>query len=143
MINDPDIWLCTTRYQCYERCPRDVKPTDVIIEIRNMAVQAGKMHPGHKKVVDLLKTTGHAVPINDQIRQQRIELGLDKLPPTVYKYKDELDNDLQKMTDNLFIFAQESEEKSSDQASSGSQENAVKAKEVPEKKKSKQNKGGN
>ena len=105
-----------TCYRCYERCPRDVKPTDVIIEIRNMAVQAGKMHPGHKKVVDLLKTTGHAVPINDQIRQQRIELGLDELPPTVYKYKDELDNDLQKMTDNLFIFAQESEEQSSDQA---------------------------
>src|SRR6056297_1670187 len=31
-LEDPDIWLCTTCYQCYERCPRDVRPTDVIID---------------------------------------------------------------------------------------------------------------
>lgn len=102
VINDPDIWLCTTCYQCYERCPRDIKPTDIIIELRNMAVSEGIMSPAHRKTVEFLKTTGHGVPINDQVKKQRKELGLDELPPTIYKYKDEADSELKKMAENLF-----------------------------------------
>ncbi len=89
VLRDPDIWLCTTCYQCYERCPRDVRPTDVIIELRNYATKLGNIHPNHRAVMGYLKSTGHAVPINDQIRKQREELGLDELPPTLYKFKGE------------------------------------------------------
>nr|MDO8084054.1 CoB--CoM heterodisulfide reductase subunit C [Candidatus Sigynarchaeum springense] len=92
VLDDPDIWLCTTCYNCLERCPRDVRPTDVIIELRNMAAKRGNMHPAHKKTVGFLKETGHAVPINDQIRKQRKDLGLDELPPTLYKFKMEGDD---------------------------------------------------
>ncbi|UYP45720.1 hypothetical protein NEF87_002005 [Candidatus Lokiarchaeum ossiferum] len=102
VLEDPDIWLCTTCYQCYIRCPRDVRPTDVIMELRNYAAKAGNLHPVHRAVVGYLKGTGHAVPINDQIRAQRIELGLDELPPTLFKYKNEEDSELKKYADNLF-----------------------------------------
>ena len=102
VLADPDIWLCTTCYQCYERCPRDVRPTDVIIDLRNYAAKLGNIHPLHRKTVELLKTTGHGVPINDQIRKQRVELGLDELPPTLYKYKDEKNSELAKMSKFLF-----------------------------------------
>ncbi len=89
VLEDPDIWLCTTCYSCYERCPRDVRPTDVIIDLRNYASQIGNMHPNHVAVVGYFRKTGHAVPINDAIMEQRKKLGLDPLPPTLFKYKDE------------------------------------------------------
>jgi heterodisulfide reductase subunit C len=101
-LDDPDIWLCTTCYQCYERCPRDVRPTDVIIELRNYATRRGNMSPAHQKTVGFLKQTGHGVPIDDKTRKQRIELGLPELPPTIYKYKDEKNSELVKMAEKLF-----------------------------------------
>ena len=102
VLEDPDIWLCTTCYQCYERCPRDVRPTDVIIELRNYATKLGNISHNHRNVVGYLKKTGHAVPINDQIKKQRVKLGLEEIPPTIYKYKDEDDGDLKKIEKKLF-----------------------------------------
>jgi heterodisulfide reductase subunit C2 len=102
VLEDPDIWLCTTCYNCLERCPRNVRPTDVIMELRNYASKLGNIHPIHRAVVANLKKTGHAVPINDQIRAQRVELGLDELPPTLYKYKDEENSQLKPYSEKLF-----------------------------------------
>ncbi|MHA1791971.1 MAG: CoB--CoM heterodisulfide reductase subunit C [Promethearchaeota archaeon] len=103
VLEDPDIWLCTTCYQCLERCPRDVRPTDVIMELRNYASKLGNVHPNHKKVIEYLKKTGHAVPINDKIREQRKALGLDELPPTLYKYMIEGDDREMKVFEELFF----------------------------------------
>ena len=112
VLEDPDIWLCTTCYQCYERCPRDVRPTDVIIELRNYATKLGNISPNHRAVVGYLKNFGHAVPINDQIRKQRIELGLEELPPTLTKYKEEGDDkDLKKIEEHLFDLPEKKEDK--------------------------------
>ncbi len=102
VLKDPDIWLCTTCYNCYERCPRDVRPTDVIIELRNYASKLGNIHPVHRKVVDYLKATGHAVPINDKIKQMRKELDMEEIPPTLYKFKDEENSDLTRYAKELF-----------------------------------------
>jgi heterodisulfide reductase subunit C len=105
-IHDPDIWLCTTCYQCYERCPRDVRPTDVIIELRNYAAKVGNITPPHLKTIEFLMNTGHGVPINDQVKKQREELGLPPLPPTIYKYKLEGETELTKFSENLFTVAE-------------------------------------
>ena len=103
VLSDPDIWLCTTCYQCYERCPRDVRPTDVIMELRNYATKLGNISPNHRAVVGYLTNYGHAVPINDEIKQRRVELGLDELPPTAFKFKQEGDGkDLKKFEEHLF-----------------------------------------
>ncbi len=103
VLKDPDIWLCTTCYQCYERCPRDVRPTDVIMELRNIATKMGNISPNHRAVVGYLKNTGHAVPINDAVRKQRVELGLDELPPTLFKYKGKKgEEDLKNIRERLF-----------------------------------------
>ena len=102
VLEDPDIWLCTTCYQCYERCPRDVRPTDVIMELRNYATKLGNISPNHRAVVGYLKKFGHAVPINEDIKKQRVELGLEEIPPTIFKYKDEKEGDLKNIENNLF-----------------------------------------
>ncbi len=89
VLESSDIWMCTTCYNCYDRCPRDLKVTDAIIVLRNLASARGFIHKNHRKVVQILAKTGHAVPINDKIQQVRKELGLPKIPPTLAKYPEE------------------------------------------------------
>lgn len=103
VLDDPDIWLCTTCYNCYERCPRDVRPTDVIMELRNYATKRGNISPNHRAVVGYLQNFGHAVPINDEVRKRRVELGLEELPPTAFRFKQEGDDeDLKKFEEYMF-----------------------------------------
>ncbi len=39
------LWLCTTCFTCYAHCPQDVKFTDIMGVLRNMAVERGYVHP--------------------------------------------------------------------------------------------------
>lgn len=91
VLSDKDLWLCTTCFTCLERCPRGVDPTDVIIALRNMAVEAGYMLGQHKYVSSLFVKYGHAVPINEENRKLRASLGLSEIPPTTHKHKKALD----------------------------------------------------
>jgi len=83
IMKSDDLWLCTTCYTCYERCPRGVEIVDVIMSLRNMAVREGNMAPQHKKVAELISTTGHMVNLRDEDKALRKKLGLMEVPPTV------------------------------------------------------------
>jgi heterodisulfide reductase subunit C len=87
VLASPDLWLCATCYTCLERCPREIKVTDAIIIMRNMAVDEGFMLPEHRKASQKLIQTGHAVPIDDANREVRKDLGLEELPPTTHSKK--------------------------------------------------------
>ncbi|HCC32311.1 MAG TPA: heterodisulfide reductase [Clostridiales bacterium] len=39
------IWLCTVCFTCYARCPQDVRFTDVMGVLRELAVERGYVHP--------------------------------------------------------------------------------------------------
>ncbi|MFW9767839.1 MAG: CoB--CoM heterodisulfide reductase subunit C [Candidatus Thorarchaeota archaeon] len=84
VLSSEDLWLCATCYNCLERCPRQIKVTDAIIIMRNMAADEGYMLPEHQNASKKLLQTGHAVPIDDQNRMMRKELGLDEFPPTTH-----------------------------------------------------------
>ena len=84
VLSSPDLWLCATCLTCLERCPRQIKVTDAIIIIRNMAVAEGFMLPQHRKTSQKLLSTGHAVPLDKANRTMRKELGLKEVPPTVH-----------------------------------------------------------
>ena len=114
VLKDPDIWLCTTCYNCYERCPRNVWPTDVIMELRNMATKLGNISPNHRAVVGYLLKTGHAVPINDDKRQQRKDLDLEELPPTLFKFIIEGDGEIKHMKEHFFPLPPENREDEED-----------------------------
>ncbi|MFW9786266.1 MAG: CoB--CoM heterodisulfide reductase subunit C [Candidatus Thorarchaeota archaeon] len=87
VLSSSDLWLCSTCYTCLERCPRQIKITDAIIIMRNMAVDHGFMLPEHKKASLKLISTGHAVPIDEANREIRKDLGLQELPPTTHSNK--------------------------------------------------------
>jgi len=40
MASGPDmLWDCVTCYQCQEHCPQKVKVTDILYELKNMAIE--------------------------------------------------------------------------------------------------------
>ncbi|WP_456486344.1 CoB--CoM heterodisulfide reductase subunit C [Candidatus Alkanophaga liquidiphilum] len=87
LLSADELWLCTTCYTCYERCPRKVKTTDIIRIVRNIAAREGYMADAHKRVAALAIKTGHAVPIDEATREQRRKLGLTEVPPTTQTHE--------------------------------------------------------
>ena len=83
ILPSDDLWMCTTCYTCYERCPRGVEIPDIIFLLRNLAVQEGYMGEAHKNVAKLLVKTGHMVPLNEEYQTIREKLGLKAKPDTV------------------------------------------------------------
>ena len=87
VLDEPDIWLCSTCYTCFERCPRQVPVTDIIIKLRNLATQKGKILAPHKSLTHILINTGHGVPINDKKWSDlRESYDLNPMPPTVHSH---------------------------------------------------------
>ena len=91
LISDDTIWMCTTCYECQERCPRGIKIVDIVKIIRNQAAQAGFMAPAHKMTGSFVIKTGHGVPINDATMALRKSVGLDELPPTTHQFPEALE----------------------------------------------------
>jgi len=46
------IWLCSLCYTCYARCPQNVKFTDIMGVLRDMAVREKYVHPSFVKHID-------------------------------------------------------------------------------------------
>jgi heterodisulfide reductase subunit C len=92
VFDSEDLWKCTTCYECYEKCPRNVKITDIIKATRNVACQMGLIAEAHRKTTLYVYLTGHAVPVNDEIKEVRKKIGLTEIPPTTHKYPDVLED---------------------------------------------------
>jgi heterodisulfide reductase subunit C len=90
LLKSPYIWYCTTCYKCQERCPQGVRNVDTMLKIRTIAIKNGIMLDNHRKVSQLVIKFGHAVPINDEAKQKRKDVGLEDTPPTVHKFGDAL-----------------------------------------------------
>ena len=91
VLKDIDIWLCSTCYYCYERCPRNIPVTDMIIKLRNIAVEEGYILDAHFGLAtNVFLKTGHGVPAdgeaNKKWRDLRESYGLPPLPPTVHMH---------------------------------------------------------
>ena len=91
VLEDIGIWFCSTCYTCYERCPRGIPVTDMIIKLRNIAVEEGFILDSHFGLAnEAFYKTGHGVPANGEANQKwrdlRESYGLPPLPPTVHSY---------------------------------------------------------
>jgi heterodisulfide reductase subunit C len=91
VISDDTIWMCSTCYECQERCPRGIKIVDIVKIVRNHAAQAGYMAQAHKMTGSYVIKTGHGVPINDATMALRKSVGLGELPPTTHQFPEALE----------------------------------------------------
>lgn len=73
------IWLCSTCYTCYERCPEDVRITDLMTAIKNIAVKEGYIHPTFKEQATLLREHGRLLEIGEFENEKRSKLGLPSI----------------------------------------------------------------
>ena len=80
VLSSDFIWLCSTCYLCTERCPQDVKVTDVMNVLKNMAVRQGYIHPGFATQARLIAENGRLYKIEDFDNEMRQEVGLPSLP---------------------------------------------------------------
>jgi heterodisulfide reductase subunit C len=78
------IWLCSSCYSCFERCPQNVKITDLMTALKNLAVEAGHLPPALRMQAGLLKEHGRLYEIEefDNKKREKMELPAVKLKHT-------------------------------------------------------------
>ncbi len=76
---DSVIWKCTNCYSCYERCPQDVRPVEVIIALKNYCEQVGKAPSQIDKFSEAVEKTGRSVMVTSAVNRRRKELGLEEI----------------------------------------------------------------
>ena len=75
------VWDCTNCCNCYEHCPQEVRPVEVINALKNMVHAAGLSPEKVGPLVDTVQATGRTVLITGLIKKRRQELGLPELSP--------------------------------------------------------------
>lgn len=65
------LWLCTSCYSCYVRCPQDIKITDIMYALKRIAIKDGK-YPKGSDAQELSKMFTHIV--NKYGRNHEMEL---------------------------------------------------------------------
>ncbi len=74
------IWRCSACYTCHERCPQDVRITDVMSALRNLAVKEGHLHPGFRAQVEPIGEFGRVYELDEFDNKKRGKLGLPAFP---------------------------------------------------------------
>jgi len=77
---DSPIWLCTNCYSCYERCPQDVRPVEVIIALKNLAAEKGVAPDAVSTLTKNILKTGYSGVVTPVVHKTRERLGLGPLP---------------------------------------------------------------
>ena len=73
-------WVCATCYRCYEHCPADINPAEVMIALRHIAIREGVIPPFIKVAATNLVKHGQSVKPDPEIEKIRKELELDDVP---------------------------------------------------------------
>jgi Fe-S oxidoreductase len=68
LIDDPDLWLCTTCGNCYRVCPKEVNPLRIMPAIREQAVLQGKIPDELADTFQKLQRTGN--PLGESPRKR-------------------------------------------------------------------------
>jgi len=85
VLSSQFIWLCSSCYTCFERCPQDVRIPELMNAIKNIAVREGYLPPAMKIQLDLLSSFGRLLEITDFENEKRKE---SNLPPVQGKTED-------------------------------------------------------
>jgi heterodisulfide reductase subunit C len=76
------IWLCAQCHLCSETCPQGVGLSELIVDLRSMAVRAGVNPPeGYSENIRQVAETGRLAPITSATLMSRNKLSLGELDP--------------------------------------------------------------
>ena len=54
------VWMCSNCFTCYDRCPQDVKPIEIIIALKNYMGQQGIIPEGVEQMTQGIVKTGRS-----------------------------------------------------------------------------------
>ncbi len=74
------VWQCSNCFTCFDRCPQNVKPIEVIIALKNLMREQGIVPKGVDRLVEGLLKTGRSAMVTSATHRRREELGLPPLP---------------------------------------------------------------
>jgi len=81
VLKDPQIWMCAGCQSCTERCPRGVRPTDVIRVLRNLAAKEGNINEFYRMQASTIANDGRIWNDIEFINEVRQDMGLPKISP--------------------------------------------------------------
>jgi len=87
VVRSEFIWLCSTCYGCTEVCPQDVRFTDVMFAIKNLAAEEACVPSGLMGQKSILKKHGRLYEVSDFENEKREKLGL----PAIEEHADDYD----------------------------------------------------
>ncbi|TRO52582.1 4Fe-4S dicluster domain-containing protein [Candidatus Bathyarchaeota archaeon] len=79
LISGESIWLCTSCFNCQERCPQNVEIAELIYALRNIAIEAGNSPNIYADFGSALLAEGRIVQISKFVEKKREEYGLPPL----------------------------------------------------------------
>ena len=74
------LWLCSTCYQCEDRCPEGVPLASLLIQLKNMAAEQGLLPVAICREIESIEACGFALQPSRGILSRRKKLGLPELP---------------------------------------------------------------
>ncbi len=115
VLSSEFIWFCSTCYACYEHCPQNVKITDLMCAIQNIASREGYAQPTLEDKIKLLKEHARTLPIDSFDNKKRAKFNLPSIE--------------EKAQDTAKIIERSGIEKLAKPATSESQESGVESQE--------------
>src|SRR4030043_865563 len=85
LLSSQFIWLCSSCYTCFERCPQDVRIPELMNAIKNIACKEGHLPASMKMQLDLPSSFGRLLEVTDFENDRRKEFDL---PPIQAKTQD-------------------------------------------------------
>jgi heterodisulfide reductase subunit C len=79
VLNEGSIWLCTSCFNCQERCPQEIEIADIIYALRNMALKEKRVPQAFIEMASNLAESGRVVPIASFTIRRRARSGLPPL----------------------------------------------------------------
>jgi heterodisulfide reductase subunit C len=77
--DESPIWMCSNCFTCFDRCPQDVKPIEVIIALKNLMGDRGKAPRGVAEAAARILAAGRSAMVTTATARRREELGLPPL----------------------------------------------------------------
>ncbi len=74
------LWLCAGCYTCYERCPEQVRVSEIVSALRKIALAEGIIHPTYKALMEGIAERGYIYEIGEFENEMREDDGLPPAP---------------------------------------------------------------
>ncbi len=79
LLHSDSIWKCTTCFTCSERCPQDIRITDILWALRALATKSGHVPAPVAGQKNALLKTGRLYATNTMDNKKRERAGLPAL----------------------------------------------------------------